>query len=206
MIFACGRCRTRYKIPDDKVLGRVLKVRCKSCGAVVVVRDPALASHSAPVAPASEAEWFVAIRGRQHGPMSLAALVTLAQDGTVSATNYAWRNGMAEWLKVRDIKELDGLLRVATAPPVPPPQPAADAPADVPQIGAPVGQPAPEPEEDLADTVLEEAPPMAAKDDLGTRVEAVAAPAADPEPAPQETQEAPPPAQRPEPEPPVPDA
>ena len=31
MIFARGRCRTRYKISDDSLKGRVLKVRCRSC-------------------------------------------------------------------------------------------------------------------------------------------------------------------------------
>ena len=46
MIFACGKCRTRYKLPDEKVRGRVLRVRCKACGAVVQVKDPDLPAES----------------------------------------------------------------------------------------------------------------------------------------------------------------
>jgi len=87
MIFACGKCRTRYKLPDEKVSGRVLRVRCKSCGAVVHVRDPALPVERTSAVPASEAEWFVAVNGQQHGPMTLASLLSLAQDGTVTKDN-----------------------------------------------------------------------------------------------------------------------
>ncbi|WP_373044913.1 GYF domain-containing protein [Vulgatibacter sp.] len=43
MRFACESCLTRYTLADEKVQGRVLKIRCKNCGTVMVVRDPALA-------------------------------------------------------------------------------------------------------------------------------------------------------------------
>ena len=119
MIFACGKCRTRYKLPDEKVSGRVLRVRCKSCGAVVHVRDPALPVERTSAVPASEAEWFVAVNGQQHGPMTLASLLSLAQDGTVTKDNYAWREGMEAWLKIREIDVLEQLLSAASAPPVP---------------------------------------------------------------------------------------
>jgi len=195
MIFACGRCRTRYKLPDEKILGRILKVRCKSCGAVIVVRDPALVAQAARSPSATEAEWFVAIRGRQHGPMSLAALVTLAQDETVGQDNYAWRPGMEEWLKVRHIDELNQLLSVAAAPPIPaaaepePPEPEPPAPVSDPVAApAPVAAP-PEPDEaeapkavapdpageDLKATVVEETPERPSEAD--TRLEAPAEPA-----------------------------
>ena len=120
MIFACGKCRTRYKLPDEKVRGRVLRVRCKSCGAVVHVRDPALPAASAPQAPASEAEWFVAIRGRQHGPMTLSSVLSLFQDGTVTTATYAWREGMGSWLKIAEIEILRSLFSAASSTRFPP--------------------------------------------------------------------------------------
>jgi len=43
MRFACESCLTRYTLADEKVRGRILKIRCKNCGHVMVVRDPALA-------------------------------------------------------------------------------------------------------------------------------------------------------------------
>lgn len=42
MRFACENCQTRYTLADEKVRGKVLKIRCKKCSEVIVVRDPAL--------------------------------------------------------------------------------------------------------------------------------------------------------------------
>jgi predicted Zn finger-like uncharacterized protein len=39
MKFQCDRCKTRYSIADEKVRGKVLKIRCKNCTAVVTVKD-----------------------------------------------------------------------------------------------------------------------------------------------------------------------
>lgn len=39
MKFACEQCRTKYSIADERVRGKVLKIRCKSCGHVMTVRD-----------------------------------------------------------------------------------------------------------------------------------------------------------------------
>ena len=37
--FLCDRCRTRYSIGDDRVRGKILKIRCKSCQNVITVRE-----------------------------------------------------------------------------------------------------------------------------------------------------------------------
>jgi predicted Zn finger-like uncharacterized protein len=39
MKFVCDRCQTKYSIADDKVRGKVLKVRCKTCQNVITVRE-----------------------------------------------------------------------------------------------------------------------------------------------------------------------
>jgi predicted Zn finger-like uncharacterized protein len=57
MKFNCDRCQTRYSISDDRVRGKILKIRCKSCSAVITVREaPAgAASAAVPDAPAPSA-------------------------------------------------------------------------------------------------------------------------------------------------------
>jgi len=40
MKFLCDNCQTKYSIGDDKVRRKVLKIRCKNCGHIIVVRDP----------------------------------------------------------------------------------------------------------------------------------------------------------------------
>lgn len=39
MKFACDRCKTRYTIGDDRVRGKILKIRCKNCANVITVRE-----------------------------------------------------------------------------------------------------------------------------------------------------------------------
>ncbi len=42
MRFKCEECSTSYKIADEKVRGKVLKIRCRRCKAIIVVRgEPA---------------------------------------------------------------------------------------------------------------------------------------------------------------------
>lgn len=46
MKFICDRCQTRYSIADQKVRQKILRIRCKTCGNVVMVQEasPALAA------------------------------------------------------------------------------------------------------------------------------------------------------------------
>src|ERR1043166_678517 len=37
--FLCDRCKTQYSIGDDRVRGKILKIRCKNCGNVITVRE-----------------------------------------------------------------------------------------------------------------------------------------------------------------------
>lgn len=44
MQFFCDQCKTKYSIPDEKVSGKILKLRCKKCGNVIVLKDPRAAA------------------------------------------------------------------------------------------------------------------------------------------------------------------
>ncbi|HEY4241762.1 MAG TPA: GYF domain-containing protein [Kofleriaceae bacterium] len=39
MKFICDRCKTRYSIGDERVRGKILKIRCKNCANVITVRE-----------------------------------------------------------------------------------------------------------------------------------------------------------------------
>jgi predicted Zn finger-like uncharacterized protein len=41
MKLACHTCQARYSIADDKIRGKIVKIRCKKCGAIVVASAPA---------------------------------------------------------------------------------------------------------------------------------------------------------------------
>ena len=38
MRFVCESCQTRYVVPDDRIRGRTLKVRCKKCGNLILLK------------------------------------------------------------------------------------------------------------------------------------------------------------------------
>ena len=56
MKFVCDRCQTKYSIADDKVRGKVLKVRCKTCQNVITVREPGARPSVGSLAPVRPAQ------------------------------------------------------------------------------------------------------------------------------------------------------
>ena len=132
MKFVCDRCSTRYSISDEKVAGKVLKIRCKTCGNIIVVREQGVTSQAAEQSHQSQAaaagggargpaprteldlgttapsgqsptsvEWFVAIKGKQHGPMSQDDVATLYRQGKITARSYCWNEGLSGWVRLR---------------------------------------------------------------------------------------------------------
>ncbi len=55
MKFLCDRCKTRYSIGDDRVRGKILKIRCKNCANVITVREGMTDSEPAIASSANEA-------------------------------------------------------------------------------------------------------------------------------------------------------
>ena len=47
MKFVCSNCSTQYLISDDKVGSKGVKVRCKRCGNVIIVRPPSFDDEAA---------------------------------------------------------------------------------------------------------------------------------------------------------------
>ena len=184
MKFLCGSCRTKYQISDEKVRGKILTIRCKKCGAKILVRESlgremgggtavapiaeeqaeaavserrsvsarahqgggAALAHAydeamkgrggeaddmptsiAPVPANLEiagVEWYVAIDGEQHGPFAFAELVRKVSEGDIQGRHYVWHDGMENWSRVRDVKDLAGYLPATGKKKPPPPPPA----------------------------------------------------------------------------------
>jgi predicted Zn finger-like uncharacterized protein len=58
MKFVCDRCQTRYSIADAKVRQKILRIRCKTCGNVIVIEGER---------PGSSATSFTAMPGLSVG-------------------------------------------------------------------------------------------------------------------------------------------
>ena len=58
MKIVCDNCATKYSIADEKVRGKVFKIRCKKCSHIIVVRggaDGSVEASSRDAAPAADA-------------------------------------------------------------------------------------------------------------------------------------------------------
>ncbi len=105
MKIVCDSCATKYSISDDKVRGKVFKIRCKKCSHIIVVRGTNDAA-AAPAAAASEAGgWHLVVEGEQVGPLPEAEIRARLGRGEINGETYVWKEGLADWLKLSTVPE-----------------------------------------------------------------------------------------------------
>ncbi len=91
MKFLCGSCRTKYQISDEKVRGKILTIRCKKCGAKVMVKESLTRQGDVVIAPVSEeqklraAEVEMARAEASHGMAKAAGTLSSAFDVAMRA-------------------------------------------------------------------------------------------------------------------------
>src|SRR5688572_28987087 len=114
MKISCQACGTKYTIADDKVRGRKVRVRCKSCSTPIVV-DTSQAESEAPppeaAAPAAAqgagAEpWTVNLSDTEQRPMTTEEIVSGYHSGTVTVDAFVWKEGMDDWVPLLEQPEL----------------------------------------------------------------------------------------------------
>jgi predicted Zn finger-like uncharacterized protein len=106
MKIVCDSCATKYSISDDKVRGKVFKIRCKKCSHIIVVRGTADASAPPPSAAAPEGGgWHLVVDGEQVGPLTEADIRGRISRGEINAETYIWKEGFADWLKLAAVPE-----------------------------------------------------------------------------------------------------
>ncbi len=132
MKFYCDNCSTKYLIGDEKVRGKILRIRCKVCDHIIVVKEPsrpaAEAQQSlqnlknklrtptatpAPAAggrvgasPSASFQWYYSVAGQNHGPLSWGALCSKFRSGDLGDEAYVWNKSMKDWLPAKDNPEL----------------------------------------------------------------------------------------------------
>jgi TonB family protein len=130
MKIVCDACQAKYSISDDKVQGKVFKIRCKKCSNIIVVRGGASVAEPAPPpqqekdtrvydygyeggdhAPGGdEAVWHVVINQDQVGPMTAVDVQRRFSGGEIDAETYIWREGFADWLPLAQVDTFAALL------------------------------------------------------------------------------------------------
>jgi predicted Zn finger-like uncharacterized protein len=135
MKIVCDACQAKYSISDDKVQGKVFKIRCKKCSNIIVVRGSAGAAEPAPSPQqekethvydygyqggeqppaADDAVWHVVINQDQVGPMSVADVQARFQAGEIDAETYCWREGFADWMPLNQVDTFASVVHANAA-------------------------------------------------------------------------------------------
>jgi predicted Zn finger-like uncharacterized protein len=148
MKIVCESCQAKYSIADEKVAGKVFKIRCKRCSEVIIVRgDQPSGDEAAGGAAEGVAEgavWHVVIDGEQFGPYVPEQIGELLANNQIDWEAYVWREGFDNWLPACDVPELvDAIMGPAgqaeqapalVSEPAPAPEVSADPLADAPAL------------------------------------------------------------------------
>src|ERR1700722_5397831 len=123
MKISCQSCQAKYTIADEKVLGKIVKIRCKKCGATIVINGNESGSASQSNTAAADAQafdyaggagagdqWTVNVADGDQRTMTLDELVAAHRSGVVTDDTYCWKDGMADWLPVREVPEVNAAL------------------------------------------------------------------------------------------------
>src|SRR6185503_8212743 len=96
MKITCQACQSKYTIADDKIQGKVAKIRCRKCGATVLVdaSTGASANGSSPPPGAAPGAWLVNVGEGDERSMQLAEVIDAYNSGVVTAETYLWKEGM----------------------------------------------------------------------------------------------------------------
>ncbi|MDB4977730.1 MAG: glycine-rich protein [Myxococcaceae bacterium] len=109
MKIVCESCGAKYSIADEKVAGKVFKIRCKKCSAVIVVKGDQQAEGgeaSGAFDYGSDAIWHVVVNGEQQGPFAPRQIGELLAEGKIDWEAYVWREGMEGWQPAKDVEAL----------------------------------------------------------------------------------------------------
>ena len=138
MKIVCDACSAKYSIADEKVRGKVFKIRCKKCSNIIVVRgaageggveQPAAGQPfeketkvfdysgydgaSEASSPGDDQVWHLVIDQEQIGPMTVAEVKERFDRGEVDADSYVWREGFGDWERLADVDVFAGVVNGA---------------------------------------------------------------------------------------------
>lgn len=116
MKITCQSCQSKYTIADEKIHGKVARIRCRKCGETIEVDGTRLGAEESEVAqhtdgPASsDAVWTVNIADDDQRTMTLPELVDAYHSGLVTAETYLWADGMTDWVPLAEVPEVVAAL------------------------------------------------------------------------------------------------
>lgn len=127
---SCPSCEAKYSIGDEKVQNRLAKIRCRKCGADIVIdgrfEPPSItlagaegtgAAVAVAAAGGPQPEFTVDFAENDQRTLSLSAIVHAYNSGHVTAETFVWSEGMADWTPLGQVPSIVAALNEAAAAP-----------------------------------------------------------------------------------------
>lgn len=174
MKITCQTCQSKYTVSDEKVQGKTVKIKCRKCGATILVNSSGATTSPAgsePVSMSTSASelgvsFLVNVAEGDQRTMSLVEVVEAYNTSVVTAETYVWSDGMGDWQPLGQVESIVAALNSGAAAPAPvAAEPAYAPPAAAPYAAAPYAAAA----APVSQPVADPAPRAAARRDVGRR-------------------------------------
>ena len=128
MKISCPSCEAKYSIGDEKVQNRLAKIRCRKCGADIVIdgrveppsislagAESAGAPHGAGFAADPQPEFTVDFAENDQRTLNISDIVAAYNSGQVTANTFVWAEGMADWTALGQVPSIVAALNEAAS-------------------------------------------------------------------------------------------
>ncbi|MCL2778837.1 MAG: zinc-ribbon domain-containing protein [Polyangiaceae bacterium] len=127
MKIQCQSCQAKYTIADEKVVGKVVKIRCKKCSSTIVINgnemraemrpemrpsDEQSDTHAFDFASQHNQQWTVNVADGDQRTMTAQEIVAEYRAGTLNDETYCWKEDMPDWLPLHEIESLYSAIRL----------------------------------------------------------------------------------------------
>src|SRR5262249_2037812 len=115
MKITCQACQAKYTIADEKIQGKIAKIRCRKCGAIVLVdaTTAAAGKSEGPVSPTASDSWLVSVAEGDQRTMTLKEIAHAYESNVISEETYVWKDGMSDWQPLAEVPEVIAAARAA---------------------------------------------------------------------------------------------
>jgi predicted Zn finger-like uncharacterized protein len=133
MKITCQSCQSKYNVADEKVQGKIVKIRCRKCGGTIVVNAAAGSSSSngasgaslgandgvnvslGPAPASSTGEWHVNLGDTDPRTMSIQEVVAAYNAGQITQDTFIWTDGMDDWKPLAEVDAVVTALHASAA-------------------------------------------------------------------------------------------
>jgi predicted Zn finger-like uncharacterized protein len=120
MRISCPSCQSSYKIADEKVQGRTVKVRCRKCGLTIhvneqgVMNEAAAAGSPADAGGGGDAQFSVLVAEGDQRDMGLADIVAAYNSGVITGDTFVWSEGQPDWMPLGEVPTIIDAISAAS--------------------------------------------------------------------------------------------